>query len=129
MPSVKRGQGRYGDKYADHARRELQRFVEERTQTEAARILKVNQGTISRNLDPAKQPSLFLLIRLSEATGRTIDDLLGVAHAPTNEVRLRESEVIRVAKAVAAEVAKKLPSDRPPPLLPPHRPKKGDDDE
>lgn len=117
LTSVKGGESRYDEQYADHARAELRKFLEEKTQEKAARALRMNQSTISRNLDPARQPSIRLLIRLAEATGRTIDDLIGLRHKSGEFVRLSESSVMMVAKAVAKEVTSRpgrRPSSKPP---------------
>lgn len=121
---VKSGEGRYDEAYAAHARNELRRFVEERSQTEAARLLGVNQATISRNLKPDRQPSFKILIRLAQATHRTIDDLIGLGRARPTEVRLRDSEVLRVATAIAEQVARKIPSEPPPPTITPRNTRK-----
>jgi transcriptional regulator with XRE-family HTH domain len=106
LTSVRGGESRYDEQYADHAREQLRKFLEARTQEQAAKLLRMNQSTISRNLDPARQPSIRLLIRLSEATGRTIDDLIGLRHKSGEFVRLSESSVMMVAKAVAKEVSR-----------------------
>lgn len=114
LASVKSGESRYDEAYADRARKELRRFVDERNQTEAARLLGVSQGTISRNLDPDRQPTFRILIRLAQVTHRTIDDLIGLRDGGGTEVRLRDGELMRVAEMVAQRVASKLPSEPPP---------------
>lgn len=122
LASVKSGESRYDEEYAEKARSELKKFVDERTQTEAARLLGVSQGTISRNLDTDKQPSFRVLIRLAQVTHRTIDDLIGLRDRKTVDVRLRDSELTRIADMVSDRVASKLPSEPPPP---PKSPKRG----
>lgn len=114
LRSVKSGESRYDEEYAEHARRELRKFVEERTQTEAARLLRVSQATISRNLVPTRQPSFRILIRLAQVTHRTIDDLIGLGRVEPRQVRLPDSEVMRVAQRVAEHLASKMPSEPPP---------------
>lgn len=114
LPSVKRGESRYDEEYADYARKELRRFVEERTQTKAAELLQVDQSTVSRNLDPTRQPSFKILIRLAQVTHRTIDDLIGLGRVEPRHVRLPDSEVMRVAEVVAEHLARKMPSEPPP---------------
>jgi transcriptional regulator with XRE-family HTH domain len=123
LGSVRTGDSRYDDEYAARARAALKKFNDEHGQMESARLLGVNQSTISRNLSTDRQPSFKILILLSKATGRTIDEIIGLQHESRKEVTLSDSSLMRAAKAVAEEVIHKIRSDRPPPL-PPKRPKK-----
>lgn len=108
LTSVKSGDARYDETCANHAREELRRFLETRTQEEASKALGMHQTTISRNLRADRQPSFKIVIRLAKATGRTVDDIIGLAG--TRQVELR-----KLAEGVAEEVARRLRDSTPPP--------------
>lgn len=126
--SPKVGETRYDEVYAEHARDELRKFLSDKTQDEAAEKLGMHQTTISRNLRIDRQPSFLILIRLAKATRRTIDEIIGLYTVAPPPPSISDSAVMRIAKATAEELARKLPSVPPPPpvpAIPPPPPSKG----
>lgn len=109
---------RYDEECADFARKELKKFVDQfPTQTAAAKVLDINQGTLSRMLTGELQPNMKVLLCVARQTRRTIDEVLGLTRDVVSiESRIRDSQLQRVAEVVAARVAERLKSDPPPPL-------------
>ena len=116
LPSVREKDRRYDETCADHARAELQKFVDDHgSQEAAAEALHLNQGTVSRALKQENQPSLKVIMGLSRKTRRTVDEILGLGKGTVAiETRIRDSQLQRVADAIAEQVAERLKSDRPP---------------
>jgi hypothetical protein len=70
LTSVKVGDRRYDERCAEHARGVLRDWIRDKGgQQEAAGILGVDQSTMSRAIDPSKQPTLKILLLLSKETG------------------------------------------------------------
>ncbi len=128
LASVIPGERRYDEICADHAREVLRKWVQDQeNQQSAAKKLGVDQGTISRNLNPKNQPTLKILIPLSRAMNWTLDQIFGLTPPPPPPpiIRISDSEVNRVADRLADRIARKLtpPQGTPvPPMLPPGPP-------
>jgi transcriptional regulator with XRE-family HTH domain len=118
---------RYDSVCAAHARLALEAFVtQHQSQEKAAQVLGLNQGTLSRSLRPNAQPTIRVLLALSLATGRKIDELLGLEQpvrehvARVTRARITDSELTRIAVRVR-EVGEQSPEewshhgDTPPP--------------
>lgn len=96
---------RYDEVFAQNARNALAEFVRDHGgQIPAAKLLGCNQGTLSRDMQAHKQPSLRVLVALAERTGRTVDDILGRASV-LPAVTLRPEDLQAVVVAVRAELA------------------------
>ena len=129
LASMPSGTRRYDEECAKHARQVLRDWVQRNGgQDEAARILGVDQSTISRSLNVANQPALKVLIPLSKEMRWSLDQILGIAPLPPPPavVRMSDSEVQRVAEKVSKYVARRLtpremPAAKTPPQLPPKR--------
>jgi transcriptional regulator with XRE-family HTH domain len=123
LPSMEQGDRRYDEDCADHAREVLRLWVQEKGgQAKAAEFLGVDQGTISRNLDVTKQPTLKVLILLAKRSGKSLEQIFGLGQPPpsSSPLRLSDSQLQRVADKVAEQVKRSLtpkpmPAVRPPP--------------
>lgn len=99
--------------------RELQHLVDtkyEGNQTKAGRALQVTQGHISALLNGERGPGLNVLLLMRLETGKSIDEMLGFASAPSDELRERlvssvEMDVGRLAAKVR-ELTKELTEAR-----------------
>jgi transcriptional regulator with XRE-family HTH domain len=129
---MEHGDRRYDEDCANHAREVLRGWVEEQGgQEKAAELLDVSQGTISRNLNVASQPTLKVLLLLAKKTGWTLEKIFGLAvpPPPSVPVRMSESQLQRVAEKVAEQVSRHLTprpmsAVRQPPPAPGRRPPK-----
>lgn len=80
---------------ADSVRVELRQIISERygTQLAASKAFGMSQSHLSEILGGTRGPGLNFMIRLRELTGRSIDDLLGLAPVATSvEARLAKLE-------------------------------------
>ncbi len=70
-------------------------------QTKAGRHLGYSQGHISQIINETKGPGLDFALKMREATGRTIDDLLGFKSDATDDLveRLRVTFETQMARA------------------------------
>lgn len=135
VPSMPSGERKYDEECGNNARKVLAEWVKQQGgQQAAAKLLHVNQSTINRSLDTRSQPQLKVLIPLAEKLGWSLDQILGLSPppAPPPVVRMSDSEVLRVAEKVAVHVSRRLTPKamaavRPPPALPPKRPRNEDE--
>lgn len=117
MLEILKSDRRYDEACADHARAFLRAFVEQcGTQERAASKLGLDQGTISRGLAPANQPSQKLLIQLAKVTQTSLDEMLGLKQASSPRERLSDSEIMRMARFTADEIQHRFSAPPPPPL-------------
>lgn len=98
---------RYDEVLAVEARKVLQRLIDEQgSQPAAAKVLAVNQSTVSRALRPPGQPSARLLIALRAHYGVSIDEILGLRPVRFDK---REAEVTGMLEKILTKLDTKLP--------------------
>ncbi len=76
-------------------------------QATAAKVFGVKQSTIARTLSGELQPSLKILMGLREATGRSVDDLLGLTARSKPDLERVLSELAEIRSMVEPKPPKR----------------------